>query len=257
MSRRASAREVDASLRARRVALVIAAASCLTPALAEASPWSLPRPFGVLAAPASSAAAADSADPMAEAQEAFQLGTQAYALGNYDQAVALFERSYALSGRPELLFNLGQAYAQWYSLSGDLAHLRKARKLYQNYIKFLEASDGVDPEAVADTEARIAEIDGLIAAHVGDMPGETPPEGPTPPSEPEAGPGPATPPPPHSDTPRPLHRKGWFWGVVVGAAVVIAASVTIGVLATRDRPLEPELGTIRGTPVAQPLGIRF
>lgn len=230
-------------------AAVLAAAVVVAPGRAEASPGS------AVAARVALAAAPAPVDPMAEAQEAFQLGTQAYALGNYDQAVALFERSYALSGRPELLFNLGQAYAQWYGLSGDVGHLRKARKLYQNYIKFLEASEGVDPEAVRDTEARIAEIDGLIAAHEGPAPEGPAPEGPPPP---ETGPEPAPQPAAPTDTPRrPLHRKGWFWGVIVGAVVVIAAGVTIGVVASRDRPLEPELGTIRAQALAQPPGLRF
>ncbi|MBK8261695.1 MAG: hypothetical protein IPK80_10185 [Nannocystis sp.] len=170
-------------------------------------------------------------EAMSEAQREYQLGTHAYALGNYDQAVLHFERSYELSDRPELLFNIGQSYAQWYTLSGDPAQLRKARKLFQNYIKFLDASEGDDAEARADAERRIAEIDAELAALA-----------PTP--QPQVTPPPVDAPPPAEATKRPLHRRGWFWGVVVGGAIVIAAGITAGVLLSRDPPFEPELGIL-------------
>jgi tetratricopeptide (TPR) repeat protein len=38
---------------------------------------------------------------------------------------------------------------------------------------------------------------------------------------------------------RPLYRRGWFWGVVGGAVVVVAAGVTLGVvLGTRSNSIQ-------------------
>ncbi|MEZ4385549.1 MAG: hypothetical protein R3A79_29800 [Nannocystaceae bacterium] len=198
-------------------------------------------------------------DALKAAQAAYEEGTQAYALGNFDQAVAAFERSYALSGRPELLFNLGQSYAKWYTLTEDLGHLRKARALFDNYIKFLRESDPPDDEAIDDAKVRIAEIERLLDAAK---------EGPEPEPEPEPDPAPEPEPGLHSDSPptedaapqrRPLVRRGWFWGVVVGGALLVAGAVTAGVLLSRDNGFEPELGTIRGAalPTERPALLRF
>lgn len=223
-----SARSLRAPIAARAFALVVGSAIpalVLLPRPAAASPWSVPlRP----------ALADPSAEDLAEAQREYQLGTQAYALGNYDQAVAHFERSYALSDRPELLFNIGQSYAQWYTLTGDPGQLRKARKLFQNYVKYLDASQDDDPEARVDAQRRIDEIDAELAAidarsappPVVDQPEPTPQP---PPTEPER---------------KPVHRKGWFWGVVIGGVLLVAGGITVGVLATRPPAFEPELGVI-------------
>ena len=217
-----------AAARARRApALVLALGGLVVAAPAAASPWSVP-----LRGAAASPTQAD----LAEAQREYQLGTQAYALGNYDQAVAHFERSYALSDRPELLFNIGQSYAQWYTLSADLAHLRKARKLFENYLKYLDAAQEDDPEARDDAVRRIAEIDAEIAAVEARGAGPGPVE-----VAPEPAPAPAPAPAPER---RPIHRRGWFWGVVIGGAVLIAGGITAGVLAARPDPFEPELGII-------------
>ena len=32
---------------------------------------------------------------------------------------------------------------------------------------------------------------------------------------------------------KPVYKKGWFWGVVVGGAVVVAGAITLGVLLSR------------------------
>ncbi|MCA9658846.1 MAG: hypothetical protein KC486_10900 [Myxococcales bacterium] len=242
----------------------------LAPAGAEASPWPLGLRVSVSdpgddadasgeAADGDESDGAEGDDSLKAAQAAYEEGTQAYALGNFDQAVAAFERSYSLSGRPELLFNLGQSYAHWYTLSEDLGHLRKARALFDNYVKFLRESDPPDQEAIDDAEARIAEVERLLAEAK---------EGPAPAPGPEPDPGPdpgidaGT--PPADDAPpakRPLVRRGWFWGVVVGGALLVAGAVTAGVLLSRDNgTFEPELGTIRGAalPTAQgPALLRF
>jgi tetratricopeptide (TPR) repeat protein len=45
-----------------------------------------------------------------QARAMFAAGNEAFVQGRYEEALALFERSYALSKRPELLYNLGLAY---------------------------------------------------------------------------------------------------------------------------------------------------
>ncbi|MDV7390329.1 hypothetical protein RZS08_03195, partial [Arthrospira platensis SPKY1] len=100
-----------------------------------------------------------------EAKQAFEAGSREYKLGNYEQAVALFERSYELSERPALLFNIAQAYARKYEIDDDVENLRKAKKLYANFIVDMEAAGELDPEAKADAERLSAEVDTQIEAH--------------------------------------------------------------------------------------------
>lgn len=181
----------------------------------------------------------------------YKRGTQAYALGNYEQAIAHFERSYQLSNHPDLLYNLGMAYAQWHGLSADVGHLRKARRLFQNYIKALEVDAESDPAQRAEAEAQIARLDEQIAAHEARVAAATP-EGP------RDGEGVAVDQAPGQPA-RPLHKRAWFWAVLGVSALAIAGGVTAGVLLGRDRGKDPELGSIGPlqTQVPQGLGLRF
>jgi tetratricopeptide (TPR) repeat protein len=52
----------------------------------------------------------DQADRDRQARNLFYLGEEHYSAGRYQKAAMLYEESYALSKRPELLFNLGNAY---------------------------------------------------------------------------------------------------------------------------------------------------
>lgn len=181
----------------------------------------------------------------------YKLGTQAYALGNYEQAVAHFERSFALSNHPYLLYNLGMAYSQWYGLSADLGHLRKAQRLFHNYIKALAEDPQMDQEQRDDAEAQIARLDQQIADHEAKARAA---EGP---KEPVV----VTQPPPVIDAPPPakvpVYRRGWFWGVVAVGALAVAGGVTAGVLLGRRDDGGPELGTIGPTLGTAPTGLGF
>ncbi|MDC0666131.1 tetratricopeptide repeat protein [Nannocystis radixulma] len=186
----------------------------------------------------------------------YKLGTQAYALGNYEQAIAHFERSYALSNHPYLLYNLGLAYTQWHGLSGDVDHLRKARRLFQNYLKALADDPKMDQEQRDDAEAQIAKIDEDLAQIAARTPAATPAEGPS-----EAASAPSTrgtdaPPP----TKQPVYKRGWFWGVIAVGVLAVGAGVTAGVLASRRDDKNPaELGNIGPLQGSAPtgLGLRF
>ncbi len=48
-------------------------------------------------------------DPDLQARVEFEVGRTAFDERHYDEALAAFERSYALSARPQLLYNIGQA----------------------------------------------------------------------------------------------------------------------------------------------------
>lgn len=171
-----------------------------------------------------------------EAKQAYREGSKAYAMGNYEEAVERFERSYALSQRPELLYNLGQAYARWYELSQDVAHLRKSARLYKNYLQYLDQTDG-DAAAREDVQTRLAEVETQIQA------AET-----AAPEDPAPGDGPKD-----ADAQR-KRRNAIIWGTVAGV-LVVAGGVTAAVLLTRDDGTsDPELGTIGMT---RGLGFRF
>jgi len=51
----------------------------------------------------------DATDPDLQARVEFEVGRTAFDERHYDDALAAFERSYALSARPQLLYNIGQA----------------------------------------------------------------------------------------------------------------------------------------------------
>lgn len=204
----------------------------------QASPWSV---RGMAAGAATSGGPA----PSAEARAEWEQGSNAYALGNYEEAVLHFERSYELSQEPALLFDVGQAYSRWYELSDDVAHLRKALKLYENYQLYLDGATDSDParieQAKTDTRERVAAVEALIAEHEARADGQT-----GEPKDPDVDEG----------EKKPLVKRGWFWGTIVGV-LVVAGGVTAAVLLTRpdDDEFDPELGTIGARPLGP--GIHF
>lgn len=212
-------------------AVCVAASLALLSPVAAASPFALPAhsSFAVGADEAPSDEEAPPEDPaVAEAKAEYKAGGDAYALGNYETAIGHFERAYELSGEPALLFNLGQAYTRWYDIDNDVEHLKKARRLYENYDLNLDATtldEGARAEARADAQHRIREVDRRIAAHEARAGAQT--------GEVDGGEG------------KPVTKKAWFWLAVLGGAAVVAGGVTAAVLlSNRSQTLEPELGII-------------
>jgi tetratricopeptide (TPR) repeat protein len=201
------------------------------PPVALASPFAVPM-IEAVTSPSGEQPEATEDDPtIVEAKAEYRAGSDAYALGNYEEAVAHFERSYELTHQPELLFNLGQSYTRWYDISNDLEHLKKARRLYENYVLNVGATD-MDEEqqaqARADAQRRITEVDRRIAQH-----------------EDATKPDPNT-----TDKPKqPVHKKAWFWVTVVGGLAVVGGVTAADVLTTRKPSFEPELGTIGRAPL--------
>ncbi len=176
----------------------------------------------------------DENDPsVIEAKAEYRAGSDAYALGNYEEAVLHFERAYELSQEPALLFNLGQSYTRWYDISNDIEHLKKARRLYENYVLNVGAThldEQGQADARADAQRRITEVDRLIAKHQDTTSGPIGEDGET--------------------SKKPVHKKAWFWVVIIGGAAVIGGAVAAGVITSGKRDSwTPELGTIGRSPL--------
>lgn len=174
----------------------------------------------------------DENDPtVIEAKAEYRAGSDAYALGNYEEAVLHFERAYELSQEPALLFNLGQSYTRWYDISNDVEHLKKARRLYENYVLNVGATqldEQGQADARADAQRRITEVDRLIAKHQDAARGTTGED---------------------DKSDKPVHKKAWFWVAIIGGAAVIGGVAAAVVVTTRPKGFEPELGTIGRSPL--------
>jgi tetratricopeptide (TPR) repeat protein len=98
------------------------------------------------------------AQPSPEAERAFREGEVSYRLGRYEQAIASFEEAYRLSNAPKLLFNIAQACRKRFDVIGDPTDLRRARELYQTYLR-------LDPTTTQRTEVEglLVEIEARLA----------------------------------------------------------------------------------------------
>ncbi len=99
----------------------------------------------------------------AAARRAYEAGEKEYRLGQFEEAAREFERAYELSALPAILYNIGLAHLRWYDVDPDIAHLRKAKVVFQNYI--IELQKNPELGDIAEAEAVIAEIDKKIADH--------------------------------------------------------------------------------------------
>lgn len=101
-------------------------------------------------------------EPSEAARTAYDAGETAYRLGRFEQAASEFERSYALSGLPDILYNIGLAHLRWYDTDPDIGHLRQAKVVFQNYR--IEVEKNPELGDVTEVETLIAECDQKIAA---------------------------------------------------------------------------------------------
>jgi tetratricopeptide (TPR) repeat protein len=127
-------------------------------------------PLPALASPSALGSAllapSQDADTQAEARASYETGKTAYRLGRFEDAAVAFERAYELSGLSDILYNIGLAHLRWYDVDLDLAHLRQARAVFQNYI--LELQKNPELGDMAEAESVIAQIEEKIAAHQAD-----------------------------------------------------------------------------------------
>lgn len=113
-------------------------------------------PLPVLAAPAAQ-------DPQAEAKRLYEEGKTAYRLGDFQKAVEKFEAAYGASGLPTILYNVGLSYERLYTTSNEVAHLRKAVAVLENFMLEVQKDPNLgDPSEV---ETQISNIKKKIDDH--------------------------------------------------------------------------------------------
>jgi tetratricopeptide (TPR) repeat protein len=173
-----------------------------------------------------------------EAQRRFEAGMANFHLEAYDKAIDEWEAGYRLKPAPQFLYNIAQAYR----LS---KRPEKALSFYQKYLKLSPRAEN-RPEV----ERHIAALTAIVESQKSAA--ERPSQQPMPLGHEGTGTtaGPTTGEPatttattttstrgdltataPAHD--KPIYKKGWFWGVVVGGVVVAAGAVTLGVLLSR------------------------
>jgi tetratricopeptide (TPR) repeat protein len=176
------------------------------------------------------------------ARRHYRAGSDLYLAHDYERAIREFEAGRLVKPSPAFDYNIGRCH--------DL--LEHWREAVENYERFLAT---LPPTAEAKLRARVvllrqrAGMPSAEAAKPPPAPAEaarppTPTPTPRPPSAPpelQAAPV-GQPPSPEVAEPalsataertppkKPLARRGWFWGVIVGAAVVVAGGVALGVL---------------------------
>lgn len=199
---------------------------------------------GARAEPAATAqAASGQSDDVARGL--FQAGKAAFEAGNYVDALSFFEQAHARSGRPELLFNVGQA-------ADRLRQDEKTLEAFRAYLAQLpEAANRVEVEArIAAIERSVAERKSALAA----SPTAPVITAPTPAQTAEQAPTAATQDDPAftgSDSAggRPVTKQWWFWtgigAVVVGGAAVALAVALGGEEAEREPFYEGNGGSLQ------------
>lgn len=173
--------------------------------------------FGLLSWLAGAAAWAAPPPPGIPAGLSFQayidLGTRHFRAGQYDLAVAALEAALKKEQPARLFFNLARAYHK-------AGRRPEALATYERYLKAEPSSP------------RRAEVE----AHCDALRGELGVKGkgrlPSPRDAARAGVGDRglLDPPPE---PKPLYKRGWFWGVIAAGVVVVGASITAGVILGR------------------------
>jgi tetratricopeptide (TPR) repeat protein len=219
-----------------------------------------------------------------DARALWDRATAQYALGKFAEAAENFERCFELKPDPAILYNAAQArrlsnnkpralelYQSYLRVFGNKIDNRAE---VQRHIDQLKAAIAKDQQ-VASAPPIVTKPPAPIEKPSAPPPVATRPPPPAPKPPPPA-PKPVEPakppvvetkpavvetkpavvetkpavvmtaPPPRSD--KPLIKKGWFWGVVVGAAAVVATGVALGVVFGTPDPTNPNptFGTVQG-----------
>jgi iron complex outermembrane receptor protein len=190
-------------------------------------------------------ARAQTDDRAAQAKQHYEAGMARFQLEEWDAAIEEWQAGFRIKPVPQFLYNIAQAYRlskRW----------EKSLSFYQKYLR-------MDPKAPnkAEVERHIAQLNKAIAEQ--GKAASAPPTEAAPPPKPVAeapsvpapavAPKPTPPPTPapaptaapapaathadltaHAPEKTPITRKGWFWGVIGGVAVVVVAGVVVGVV---------------------------
>jgi hypothetical protein len=195
--------------------------------------------FIALAAPAR-------ADEDAKAE--FERGTALFALHKFSAAAAAFEKAFELRPDPAILYNAAQAHR----LSGNKP---RALDLYESLLRLY----GPKLPNRVEVNNHVRELRHAIEVerHATGSPPLTPlpeesvttPSRPRPATATPSAPAPVVvapaPPPPQKES---ITKRRWFWPVIGGAAAVVIAGVTVGIVlgTTRTVPPTPTFGSVPG-----------
>lgn len=146
-----------------------------------------------------------------QARGLFEAGRTAYSAARFADALRYFREAHGLSGRPELLFNIGSAAER----------LRRDREALEAYEAYVEQLPGAANRAFA--EERISFLRAQVEAEA-TVPSPAEAASASTPS-PEGAEFPLEDPPESREGPR---RKAWVWAVV-GAVVLAGAAVGVGI----------------------------
>jgi tetratricopeptide (TPR) repeat protein len=202
-------------------------------------------------APASASAPVPAAGASDEvARGLFQAGKAAYEAGNYSDALSFFQQAHARSGRPELLFNIGQA-------ADRLRRDEQAIEALRAYLTQLP-----DAPNRVEVQARIRALEHALqerssAAATSSDPGATAAPAPVPtPRETAAQAAADDAQPPtglegsDASASKPVTKQWWFWtgigAVVVGGTAVALAVALGGDDAGREPFYEGNGGSLQG-----------
>jgi tetratricopeptide (TPR) repeat protein len=185
-----------------------------------------------------------SADGSDGARAHYEKGLSAYALEHYAEAAEEYEQAFSLKADSALLYNAAQAHR----LAGNN---ERALRLYQSYLRIF----GKRATNTADVKRHIGALEAALESERKAQ--SSPPTEVAEPSPPEK-PSSEPPPPvvlsssvpqlaniPLLTTPpaaKPLYKKAWFWGVVVGAAAAVGLGVGLGVGLSSPRNPSPSFG---------------
>jgi tetratricopeptide (TPR) repeat protein len=162
----------------------------------------------------------------------FQAGKAAYENGKYEEALQLFEQAHARSGRPQLLFNIGQTAER-------LRQDQKALEVFRAYLTQVP-----DAPNRLEVEARIKQLEQWVAGRNRDS-------GPIPalaiaptPSETAKRSQPGTDDPAYTESDQPqdeaVTSKWWFWtglGTIVAGGTAVALAVALSGEDVEQTPL--------------------
>jgi tetratricopeptide (TPR) repeat protein len=147
--------------------------------------------------------AAARADDQELARAHFVTGGSYYEQARYGEALHEFEEAYRLSKRVGFLYNIGVCHEQ-------LGHTSAAISAFEGYLGAVN-----EPNERADLKARIDRLratQSTSAAAASSGSGALQLTATGPPAK------------------RPVWKRGWFVGVMVGAAALVVAGVTVGVV---------------------------
>jgi tetratricopeptide (TPR) repeat protein len=174
----------------------------------------------------------------------YKEGKKAYRLGRYGEAVEKFEKAYDLSDNAVLLYNIGLAYKNWYDVSKNIEHLRKAKAVFQNF--YLEAQRDSSVGDPVEAEAEIKQVEQLLAAAEEEERERAAAEAARKDAEAERkGQEEEAAPVPQGPDPGKKLRLGGIIGMSVGGAAVIGGGVVGVIFGLRGQEFADELRNLR------------